>query len=92
MGTSVNLEGTDMVFKNGRTAVAQAQPKDLDLCIGRPMAFHVEMTLPPPSADCTQASPNSARLRIGPFAFQSPKNEKDNSEALDFFPAKDNGM
>ena len=42
------IEGMDTVFVNGGTAVAQAQPEDLDLCTGRPIACHFEITPPPP--------------------------------------------
>ena len=53
------IEGTDCFY--GQTAVAQAQPEDPDLCIGRPTAFRPEITPPPPD-----------RLLGGPIAFQSP--------------------
>ena len=67
---------------SGGTAVAQAQSGDPDL-FGRPMAFHPEITLPPPPDRLYPGPPDSARLGIGgPSAFQSSKNEKDNSEPL----------
>ena len=35
------IEGTDTVFLNGGTAMAQTQTEDLDLRIGRSIAFHL---------------------------------------------------
>ena len=43
------IEGMDTVFVNGGTRVAHAQPEDTDVSIGRPIAFHPEITPPPPS-------------------------------------------
>ena len=41
------IEGVDTVLVIGRTAVAKRE--DPDLCIGGPMAFHLEITPSPPS-------------------------------------------
>ena len=43
------IEGMDTVFVNGGTGVVHAQPEDTDVSIGRPIAFHPEITPPPPS-------------------------------------------
>ena len=68
-GTSIiyapQIEGMDTVFINGGTAVAQAQPEELDLHIGRPIAFHPEVTHPPQSDRLYPGQPDSARLGIG---------------------------
>ena len=45
---------------NGGTADAQAQPEDPDLRIGRPLAFHLEIT----PTDCTVASRRQAVHRV----------------------------
>ena len=48
-------------------------PQDSDLCIGRPIAFHSDITPPPPSDRSHPGQPDSARPGIGrPIAFQSP--------------------
>ena len=52
-------EGTDAVFINGETAVAQARSKDPDLWMGRLTAFHSEVT-PPPTPD--RLHPETARF------------------------------
>ena len=39
MGTSV-VQGMKSVLIHGGTALAQAQPEEWDMCIGRPFAFH----------------------------------------------------
>ena len=54
------IEGRDTASKDGGTAVAQAQPEDLDLYSGRPIAFHPEI-LPPPSDRLHPVQPHSAR-------------------------------
>ena len=61
------------MFING-AAVAHAQTEDPDLCIGRPLAFHPEITPQrPPSDRLYPGAPRSARRSIGgPVAFQSP--------------------
>ena len=58
----------------GRPVVAHGKPEDPDLCIGRPTAFHPDITPPPPPSDRLHpGQPDSARLGIGgPIAFQSP--------------------
>ena len=64
-----DIAGTDCVFffffQNGGTAVAQAQPEDPDLCIGRPIAFHPEIAPPPPPDRLHPGHTDSARLGIG---------------------------
>ena len=50
------LREPSVFLMNGGTAVAQAQAKDPDLCIGRPIAFHPEVTPPPPPERLHQAS------------------------------------
>ena len=62
------IERTDTVLINGGAAVAHAQPGDPDLCIGRPIAFHPEITPPPPHHRLYPGQPHSA----GPIALQSP--------------------
>ena len=58
---------------NGGAAVAHAQPGDQGVSIGRPVAFRLEITPPPPSDRLHPGQPDSARPRIGrPVAFQSP--------------------
>ena len=61
--------GTDCVFffffQNGGTAIAQAQPEDPDLCIGRPIAFHPEIAPPPPPDRLHPGHTDSARVGIG---------------------------
>ena len=59
------IEGSDCVFTNAGTAIAQAQPKDPNLCIGTPIACHPEITPPPPSSRLQPGQPDSARLGIG---------------------------
>ena len=69
-------EGKDCVFVNRRTAVAQTQREDPDLCIERPIAFQSQNALPPPDR-LHPSQPDSARPCIGRLtAFQSPKNER----------------
>ena len=70
---------------HGENAVAQAQPEDRDLCIGRRVAFHPEIQPPPPSNRLHPAQPDSARLGIrGPIALGSPSVlRKDASKPLD---------
>ena len=62
------------MFTNGGTAVVEAQPEDPDLRIGRPIAFHPEITPPPPPRDRLYTGhPYSAKPGIGrPTANQSP--------------------
>ena len=63
------IERTDAVLINGGAAVVHAQPGDPDLCIGRPIAFHPEIT-PPPLHRLYPGQPDSARPGIGgPIAF-----------------------
>ena len=60
-----DTDGIDnTVFRNGGSVVAHAQPEDLDLCIGRPVAFHPNITSPPPSDRLNPVQPDSARLGI----------------------------
>ena len=49
----------------GGAAVAQAQPEDPDLCIGRLVAVHPEITPPPPPDRLNPGQLDSARLGIG---------------------------
>ena len=49
-------EGMEKVFVNGGTRVAHVQPEDTDVSIGRPIAFHPEITPPHRPTDCAQAS------------------------------------
>ena len=66
---SPDAEGTELVKINGGAVVAHAQPEDPDLCIGRPVACHPEITPPPPHP----GPPDSARPGIGRrVAFPSP--------------------
>ena len=44
-----------IVFFSRGTAVAQTQPEDPDLCTGRLVAFHLEVTPPPPPNRMCQA-------------------------------------
>ena len=41
-----DTEGMEAVFTNGGTAVAEVQPEGPDLCIGRRVACHFEITPP----------------------------------------------
>ena len=43
-------EGTECIIVNGGTAVAPAQPEDLEPSIGKPIAFH-SRTAPSPLPD-----------------------------------------
>ena len=45
---------------NGGTAVAKAEPEDLDLRIGRPIAFHLEITPQSPSDRLHPGQPGRA--------------------------------
>ena len=61
------------VFVNGATAAAQAQPEDPDLCSGRQVAYHPEITPPPAPDRWYPGQPDSARPGSGrPIVFQSP--------------------
>ena len=68
------MEGTDTEFMNRGNAVAQAQPEDADVRIGRPMAFHPDATAPLPPDRWHPGQPDSSQLGIErPIAFQSPE-------------------
>ena len=68
---AANNEGIDTVFTDGGTAVVHAQPEDLDLCIGRPIAFDPEIT-PQPS----DRQPDSARPGTNCFPFTISAQER----------------
>ena len=75
------IGGTACIMANGGTAVAPVHPEVPELSIGMSIAFHPQNAPPPDRLYPVQT--DSARPCIGrPRAFQSSKNEKDNSEPL----------
>ena len=81
------------MFINEGTAVGQAQPEDPDLCIGRSVAFHPEVTPPPPDrlypGQLDSTKPGFGR----PISFQSPSvYGKDHRNRVQLTQVKDVGF